>query len=145
MKSYFKNLYKYQLVPFEKEIVLFCSREYINEALEVRKDLTEDIVVKAYFASERDSYVEEVANKILETVMEETEWFIDEKELDAAYQVELEETVTSIEETEGLSFDELTEEDCLDFWGVATKEEVLEEIRLAASFRIKYALFCFIP
>ena len=65
MKSYFKNLYNYQLVPFEKEIVLFCSRDYINEALNIRKDLNEEIVAKAFFASEIDSYIEDVANKIL--------------------------------------------------------------------------------
>ncbi len=142
MKSYFKNLYNYQLVPFEKEIVLFCSRDYINEALNIRKDLNEEIVAKAFFASEIDSYIEDVANKILEIVMEQTEWFLDDKEKEAAYQAELDETITSIEETEGISFDELTTDDCLDFWGVETKEEVLDEIRIAADFRIKYALFC---
>lgn len=141
MKSRFTNLFDYKKIPFEKEVVLFCSNDYLESAKEVRPDLSEDIIANAFFASQENSYLEEIANKILEQVITNSTWDLDDEEIESAYKLELAEIEDGLEE-EDMTFNDCTEDDFYDMWGVETKEEALEVIKEQASFRIKFALFC---
>lgn len=93
-----------------------------------------------FYQSEKQNVLYTILKEVLDKVIEDSTFKLDEEELKELYELRFQETKEILEEEENVKYDELTSQQLEDFWEVSTFEEVEELFHQEIEYEVSFLL-----